>query len=74
MLITQQLARAAQTSGEPFIIGPPEHGITLDHRDVTVQTWWVELDESRLIAVSLSVSNGDSPPIFALQTLGSPQV
>ena len=44
------------------------------HGSVTVQTWWGELDESRLIAVSLSVSNGDSPRIFALQTLGSPQV
>ena len=42
--------------------------------DVTVQTWWGELGESSLIAVSLSVSNGDSPPISALQTLGSPQV
>ena len=39
---------------------------------VTVQTLRVELGESSLIAVSLSVSNGDSPPIFALQVLGSP--
>ena len=41
---------------------------------VTVQTSWVELDESRLIAVSLSISNRDSPPICTLQTLGSPQL
>ena len=41
---------------------------------VTVQTWWVELGESRLIDTCLGVRNGDSPPIFDLQTLGSPQV
>ena len=41
---------------------------------VTVQTWWVESVESRWEAVSLSVSNQDSSPIFDLQTLGSPQV
>ena len=32
------------------------------------------MDDSSLIAVILSVNNGDSPPIVALQTLGSPQV
>ena len=41
---------------------------------VTVQTWWVESVESRWKAVSVSVSNQDSSPIFDLQTLGSPQV
>ena len=50
-------------------------GADVNHKntDVTVQTSWVELDESRLIAVSLSVSNRDSPPICTLQILGSPQ-
>ena len=41
---------------------------------VTVQTWWVELGERRLIGTCLGVRNGGSPPIFDLQTLGSPQV
>ena len=39
---------------------------------VTVQALRVELGESPLIAVSLSASNWDPPPIFALQVLGSP--
>ena len=39
---------------------------------VRVQIWWIKLVENRLMAVSLSVPNGNSPPGFEPQTFGPP--